>query len=271
MKYIYPKLPAYINAHLLRIGGNGLANCLFVYAKAIVFHHQTNIPIITPTWLNFSIGTYIRLQTDKRHYAGLFKSFNEIQGLKKLWLLTTLPFTSSFKEFIQQPNKSQILIVEGIYDFFTPLIDYSDTIKDYLLKHINPNILKPVERFDFKNTVAVHIRLGDFPEERRIPMDWYISEINRHQRSKRILIFSDGKDEELKDILAIPNTERVYFGGAIQDIIAISKCSYLIGSDSSFSSWGAFLGQVPCIFYRTQFGRVLKNATNQTIVNSPRL
>ena len=66
-------------------------------------------------------------------------------------------------------------------------------------------------------------------------------------------------------LLSIPNVKRVYFGGAIQDIVAISKCYYLIGSDSSFSAWGAFLGQVPCIFYRLQFGPVLNNSKLQII------
>lgn len=264
MKYIYPKLPAYICTPIIRLGGNGLANCLFVYAKAIVYSHCYNLPIITPTWLNLSIGTYIRQQTDKRHYSGLFSNKNEIHGLKKIFLLTKLQSTANIQKFISGKNIN-LLIVEGIYDFFKPLIDYHEIIKEYFMDHINPKILYKINNFDFKDTVAVHIRLGDFPINRRIPIDWYISEINKHNSHKRILIFSDGKDEELKELLSLPNTERVFFGGAIQDIIAISKCSYLIGSDSSFSAWGAFLGQVPCSFYRTQFGIILKDKNKQII------
>ncbi|MBD5584537.1 MAG: hypothetical protein HDQ88_05600, partial [Clostridia bacterium] len=224
-----------------------------------------DIPLITPTWLNLSIGTYIRHQADKRHYSDLFNSNKEISGLKKLWLLATLRSTINIEEFLETKNSS-IIIVEGIYDFFKPLIGNNEIIRNYLFEHINPNILKQVNSFDFNNSIAVHVRLGDFPEGRRVPMKWYIDEINKHSDSKRILIFSDGKDEELKDILSLPNTKRVFFGGAIQDIIAISKCSYLIGSDSSFSSWGAFLGQVPCVFYRTQFGQILNDDSKQTIV-----
>ncbi|WP_289766029.1 hypothetical protein [Bacteroides acidifaciens] len=265
MKYIYPKLPAYISSPLIRIGGNGLANCLFVYAKAIVYGHCYNLPIITPTWLNLSFGTYLRLQADKRHYYGLFNSNNEISGLRKMWLLAKLQSTTDIKKFIIEKD-TNLLIVEGIYDFFKPLIDYHEIIKNYILEHINPKLLEKINNFDFTDTLAVHIRLGDFPINRRIPIDWYISEIKKHKRYNRVLIFSDGQDEELKDLLYLPNMERVFFGGAIQDIIAISRCSYLIGSDSSFSAWGAFLGQVPCSFYRTQFGIILKDSSKQIIV-----
>ena len=81
-KYIYPVLPAVKDLYSFRIGGSGLANCLFVYAKAIVKAEDSKQKIITPTWFNFSIGTYLRRQKDKRHYINIFTP--EISGLKKL-------------------------------------------------------------------------------------------------------------------------------------------------------------------------------------------
>lgn len=265
MKYIYPKLPAVRTNAFFRIGGNGLANCLFVYAKAIIIAHLTGAKLISPTWFNLSIGTYLRKQADKRHYLGLIDTGDEISGIKKAYLLVAKKKTLNLDEF--QKKEAEILIVEGIYDFFTPLIDYQDVVSKYILSHINKSLLSKINQFDFNNTVAVHIRLGDFPASRRIPMDWYKKEIIKHTDSK-ILIFSDGTDKELKELLELPNTQRVFFGGAIQDIVAISRCSYLIGSDSSFSAWGAFLGQVPCSFYRLQFGRILVDLSKQSILYS---
>ena len=81
----------------------------------------------------------------------------------------------------------------------------------------------------------------------------------------RYLIFSDGSDAELKDLFDLPNVQRVFFGNAISVIYAISKCCYLIGSDSTFSGWGAFLGQVPCLFYRKHYGRVLKDQSREIV------
>lgn len=264
-RYIYPKLPAVRTNSFFRIGGNGLANCLFVYAKAIVIAYLTGAKLISPTWFNLSIGTYLRRQADKRHYLGLINSSNEIKGIKKVFLLAAKRKTLDLDAF--QKKDADILIVEGIYDFFTPLIDHQEVVSNYILSHINKSLLTEIDQFDFNNTVAVHVRLGDFPISRRIPMDWYKKEIAKHKDSK-ILIFSDGTDEELKELLGLSNTQRVFFGGAIQDIVAISRCSYLIGSDSSFSAWGAFLGQVPCSFYRLQFGKVLVESSKQSILYS---
>lgn len=261
-RYIYPKLPAAIDLLCFRVGGSGLANCLFVYAKAIVLAHLSDAKIIAPTWRNLSLGTYLRKETDKRHYCGLFTKRGEVSGIKRWFYLLFKRRTNDINT-IRKTNG--ILEVEGIYDFFTPLLDHHKLVADYILSHINTGILKSVASFDFKKTIAVHIRLGDFPASRRVPMEWYISKIKDYNNTHRILLFSDGSDSELKDVLSLNNVKRVYFGGAIQDIVAISKCDYLIGSDSSFSAWGAFLGQVPCTFYKLQFGKVLYQNENQII------
>lgn len=39
----------------------------------------------------------------------------------------------------------------------------------------------------------------------------------------------------------------------------------MIGSDSTFSGWGAFLGQVPCVFYRKHYGPVLKDQSKEIV------
>lgn len=263
--YIYPKLPAAHTTPFFRIGGNGLANCLFVYAKAIVVAHRYGAKIIKPTWFNLSLGTYIRREKDKRHYCNLITSQGEIKGLKRLFTLLSKHKTTSEDEFTK--NQCNILVVEGIYDFFKPLIEYQNLVSDYIIKHINPSLLADVNKFDFNGCVAIHVRLGDFPMERRVPIKWYISKIKELNNYSRFLLFSDGSDEELQEILNLQGVQRVYFGGAIQDIIAISRCSYLIGSDSSFSAWGAYLGQVPCLFYQLQFGQILVNPDMQKIEN----
>lgn len=263
MKYVYPKLPAAYTSPFFRIGGNGLANCLFVYAKAIVLAHKYKAALIAPTWFNLSLGTYLRHEADKRHYLGVMNNAKEIHGLKRLFLLLTRAKTTEEKLHID--NGTKILVVEGIYDFFKPLLPYQSLIHKYLIEHIDLKLLKDVYSFDFSNCVAVHVRLGDFPTERRIPMEWYITQIQKQTKFKRFLLFSDGTDEELSCLMTLNGVERAYFGGAIQDIVAISRCSYLIGADSSFSAWGAFLGQMPCVFYRLQFGTVLSNPESQII------
>lgn len=104
--------------------------------------------------------------------------------------------------------------------------------------------------------MAVHIRLGDYVSQLRIPITWYkkiIHNILNINPDQKIILFSDGSDDELSELLAHPNVERHFFGNALADIWAISKCKLLIASDSTFSAWGAFLGNVPIIFSKRHF------------------
>lgn len=248
---VYPKLMCGLDLSFFRIGGSGLANCLFVYARAISYAHQTQAAIITPTWSKFSIGTYLRRERDKRSYIGLFSTENEISGLRKFFVLL---FKNHRKE-------------EGLGNYFSDFLDDASYVSRYIIDHICTSIKAPVDTFDFSNCVAVHVRLGDFPQEHRTPLEWYRNKIQEmsKENNTRFLLFSDGKDEELEKLTSLPNVQRVFFGNALADIYAISKCCYLIGSDSTFSGWGAFLGQVPCVFYRKHYGRVLQDSSKEIV------
>ena len=255
-KYIYPKLPAVVCTPLFRLAGNGLANCMCVYARGVKRARETNAAIIAPTWFNMSIGPYLRNQSDKRHYSGLFISKNEVSGINKIFHLLF--------------HKNKIETVEGLSPYFADLLDDSQYIAQYIENHINPSLLSRVNDYDFINCVAVHVRLGDYEESRRVPISWYkkkVEELKASHPEYRFCLFSDGKDDELLELTSIPAVKRVFFGNAIADIFAISKCCYLIGSDSTFSGCGAFLGQVPCVFYRKHYGPVLKDSRMEIIEN----
>lgn len=73
--------------NFVRFFGSGLANCLFVYARAIKLAKETGCKLIMPTWFNLSIGPYLRHQSDKCHYHGLFSGEGEIRGFNKLFKL----------------------------------------------------------------------------------------------------------------------------------------------------------------------------------------
>ena len=145
---------------------------------------------------------------------------------------------------------------------------YYDDIKKYFDEEILPSAIRLVPE-TLHGNVAVHIRLGDMPKEYRVPLDWYIEKIKQVREScdrpLSFLIFSDGNDSELKDLMALPNTRRVFFGNALADMVAISRCSLVIGSVSTFSWWGAYFGQVPCIFDRDHSGCMLRNKSMMLI------
>lgn len=266
MAYVYPKLPAKHTMSLLRIAGNGLANCLFVYARAIALANKLNLPLIAPTWFNFTIGPWIRMQKDKRHYLGLMGSDGEISGVKKIWLLNKLKHVSEHDSF--NPQDDIIIEVCDLEDYFTQIIPYHSIVAPYIYSHLKKNNISQVLDFNFDSCVAAHVRLGDYIPERRVPISWYkdkIESLHKDNPDLKILLFSDGKDEELSELMSLPYVNRAFFGNAIADIIAISKCSFLIGSDSTFSAWGAYLGQVPSIFYRLKSRPVLADQSKEII------
>lgn len=259
-KFVYPKLPAEFDLGFMRIGGAGLANCMFVAARAWILHKETNYEFITPTWGKFSPGPYLRGEKDKRHYFGLFKRLG-ISGFNKLILLLTLP------KHKHDPTKNYengtIITVEGLGNYFSDLLDHHQLVKDYFIQIILKNHFRLLDKHDFSNVIGVHIRLGDYSNDLRTDIHWYrnlILEIQSQLNSPfQFNVFSDGTDDELKPITDLKNVRRVFFGNAFSDIIALSRCQLIIGSDSTFSGWGAFLGQVPVIFPRRHFGPVLLN------------
>lgn len=258
IRYVYPKLPSGggVTTSFFRLSGNGLANCLFNYAKAISIANKKNARIITPTWFNICIGPYIRHELDKRHYLGLFNSKGEISGINKLIKLSCCT--------------KQTEVVCGLGMYFEDFLDDAEYVSQYIESHVCKNLLCAVNDYDFSDCIAIHVRLGDYGAKHRVPLSWYINKIKElsSNNPKKFLLFSDGTDMELKELTNLPNVQRVFFGNAIADIFAISRCEYLIGSDSTFSGWGAFLGQVPCVFYRKHYGRVLMDASKEIVENS---
>lgn len=263
-KYIYPKFESFVDIGI-RIGGFGLANCMFVYARALVLAELFEYKLINPTWQRFGIGQYIRNEKDKRHYFGIFKS-DGITGLKKYLLIL---FGEKIKENIPNLINSclpVVIVVEGLGKYFEPLLPYQKQIKSKFQKISKFSI----NNEEFKYSIGIHIRLGDFISNYRTPIEWYVEkihQINEVTKDKaEFLIFSDGTDEDLKIIMEIKNVKRSFCGNAFADIMALSYCALILGSDSTFSGWSAFLGQKPSIFFNKHYGRVMLDEKNEMIL-----
>ncbi len=241
--YYYPKLSS-TDLGFIRIGGPGLANCMFMAASAWIAANGDESRFISPTWHKFSIGPYLRRERDKRNYANIFKS-KGISGIKKIIILLNIKF-----------GGDNCLYFKTLGDYFGSINRHQSDVKRYFESIVNPEMISLVYDENLRGCVAVHVRLGDYVPSLRIPISWYkevIKGITALNPKQKIILFSDGSDAELADLLTIPGVERRFYGNAIADIWAISKCKLLIASDSTFSAWGAFLGKVPIIFNRRHF------------------
>ena len=265
-RFVYPKL-SNVDLSFVRIGGIGLANCMFVAARAYILAQINHWELIDPTWFKISLGPYIRREKDKRHYRRLFAK-SGITGLRKCLILV---FGKKCQEYDSMPKKGVIMIV-GLGNYFEDLLPYHGLVFSYFLSITQSSSMEKVNAVNFNNIVGVHVRLGDYVSSLRTPIDWYENMIGQIEAvlsgQLQFYIFSDGTDEEISRLLTIGNVSRFFCGNALADIWALSKCRLIIGSDSTFSGWGAFLGQVPIIYQKCHYGNVLKEKNNQLVIDN---
>lgn len=257
-----------------RLGGPGLANCMFFAARAAILAKRIGATMLRPTWERLGVGQWIRREKDKRFYADLFRKDEAISGIKKLFLLKTM---AHHGEDDVADVKDGIVMVSGLRGYFSDLWANADFVRQYFQGNILPSAICSVPKC-MDNTIAVHVRLGDYPAHWRTDIGWYEKSIMKIQegwsklcRERKLIfkLFSDGKDAELSKLLSIDGVERADFGNALADMIAISRCAMLVGSDSTFSGWGAFLGDVPCMFAHLHYGCPLENRSRVLISSRP--
>jgi hypothetical protein len=84
-------------------------------------------------------------------------------------------------------------------------------------------------------------------------MSWFAGVVASLQRAlgpdTNVLVFSDGTDRQLRDLLALNGARRLSFGSSIADMVALSLAPVIVGTaGSTFGAWGAFLGKVPSVW-----------------------
>lgn len=250
-KYVYPALSDK-DFSFFRLGGPGLANCMFVAARAYLRATDTGAELLRPTWERLGIGQWLRRETDKRFYVGLFKGHSLWECLRKFFLI----------RFSRNVEK-----IDGLEDYFGTILSRQHEVVEYFTATIEPDAIKDVPD-SLSKVIGVHVRMGDYPAHFRVPIAWYraVIQLVREELGYDVdvQILSDGTDEELHELLELRNVRRTFYGNALADIVALSRCGLVIGSDSTFSGWAVFLGQVPAIFYRIHYlpsGGLLRNSS----------
>lgn len=255
-KYFYPRLSPN-DFGFFRLSGPGLANCMFFAANAYLASVKKNGKFIEPTWFKFSIGPWIRRERDKRFYSRIFRNYG-IGGARKAVIL-----------LLWKMGLINLEVFSGLGSYFSSLNSDCELVRDYFKRITKRSTLEKLYKVNFNNTIAVHVRLGDYSPNMRVPLEWYrsvIQNISNISPSLKFLIFSDGTDDELQILTQLPNVKRAFFGDAYTDMLAISRCKLLIASDSTFSAWAAFLGNVPIIFNKRHFPPVYSDDTPEYVI-----
>lgn len=267
---VYPVLGGEYDLWFTRIGGVGLGNAFFNYFHAVVLAEESNARLISPPWLSLKLGPLLRGESSKRFYFRMFRPFaDDLHGLRKLLRLSVRYSKRAVVEIdgINAPTlvSGALNLVKSKELTFQGLHLHRDVVRNRLLSIVNDPI-PPGHGWGNGGFVAIHIRLGDFtqlsdptlissgPTNSRIPLFWYIN-IARSLRSRfpdmPLVVFTDGKPEELRPLLDLGAT--IYRSGSdVTDLLAMASASVLVGSNSTYSTWAAFLGNMPSIWLRTR-------------------
>jgi hypothetical protein len=226
---------------LFRAPGPGLGNLLFPIGRAIVAQNAEGGTLVIPTMRQIKLGTYLRQEKDKRTYGNIFRQ----RTPKELrhWLMSRL--------ISRNADHTKVIKYAGLGRQFHDLKGNSDIIYDFLMDRA----AKPTPKIDFD--IAMHVRLGDFAQENRsatqqntrLPLDWYQEALVEASHllgmhTPRIIVYSDSDPKQIiRDIglnSASPEPPNMT---ALNSMLLIAQAKLVIGSRSTFSLWGQYLGK----------------------------
>ena len=257
--------------------GMGYGNRIFPWARCLIFAKQHNLPVISPVWMRPALGQLVRGGVDLSSYLRqiiLFRLFRKrvgdlsvLQGAAMTRRFNSLPDTAINVEELKSAGKRTVILFEGYENYFQPLNGWNAYIYKELKNITRDKYLSWVNQYPIV-PIVMNIRCGndfDIPDESRkrlnpgekTPIRWFLkclTLLRQHYGSdSKAYIVSDGTRQQLKELLSLPNVEFVRPASAISDLLVISKAKVLFASgSSSFSAWGGFLGQMPCISHPGQ-------------------
>lgn len=263
----YPDLGSSRDLWFARVSGAGIGNGLYNYFHAMVLARQFGGTVISPPWFSLKLGPLLRGEMSTRLYWRMFRPYpGEISGVRKL---ITLLSTFSKRNRVHIDKSGHSAVAEGHLNVvactkftFAGLHEYREAIRERLLGIVRHPV--PADHSWGKGGfIGVHVRLGDFTvvtdptviskgtfSSTRIPLSWYesvVRALRRKHPDMPVRIFSDGTDAELAPLLALGATT-FRSGSDILDMLALSSCSLLVGSHSTYSRWAAFLGDMPSVW-----------------------
>lgn len=270
-----------------RFFGTGLGNVLFPWVRSILTARRDGLTVVFPTWRQvFQHGSpaeWVRetlagrgLWTRTRDYGGLFRPVEgEIDGpwnrfamLRGRWpLVSEGGYARRQRRGLPPAADGSVVVFHGMRQRFWDLRGRHEEVRGDLLRHTRPT---PAARaalgFDFRRSITVHVRLGDFAVRAslgdvrryqingRLPTDWYREKIAQLRAGLGepwpVYVFSDGRDAELADLLSLPDCHRLAFGDAWSDLLAMANAGVMLCSLSTLNAWASFLGRPPAVHLR---------------------
>jgi hypothetical protein len=261
--FAYPRLSK-TDLLFIRIGGDGLGNLLFKWARCLAASERHGWRMIWPTWPSYKPKNWRVNPYDHRTYFDLFRP-NEryVTGWRKPWCLARYPWIPEEQALGRGAPAGSVVEFRGMAGKFAPFREDHGLVYGELLRITRPRHLAAFADAD-PAPIGIHVRRGDFVQQASrdamqridnslLPLEWYMAALQAIRvaagRTVPAAVFSDGTAEELAPLLALPAVRRVDYGSGLGDMLGLSRSRLLIASGSTFSMWGSYLGQVPAIWH----------------------
>ena len=232
---------------------------LFPWADCHLWCRDHGLMMIAPTWRTFRFGPLLRGEQDRRQYHKLFTAASQMTGPEKWFRLLTSRRVRFSESLELSACRGSTVVVFNSLEIFHRLAGRQKELREGLCAMTRPEYL-PAPRS--RPTIGVHVRLGDYLPpgspptpgcHYRLELSWYrqaLREVRRVAGSEvDAVVFSDGTDDEVRELLSEENVTRSPYRSAVTDLLALAESSIIIASCSTFSMWGSFLGQVPAIWH----------------------
>lgn len=252
----------------------GLGNRLFPWARCYVFSQANRVPMLAPDWWQLRPGAILRREADWRIYGDLFRQkTDEIGGLEKWWLQwqgrqVAEPEKLLGPQMLMPDSTGPVLYTfRGWQEYFSQLNGWQTLIYTGLQNITRPHWLQAIAGF-WDVPIGIHVRRGDFATPQsandlltkggmRTPLKWFVDTLACIRSvlgyTAKAYVVSDGRPEELADLLGVEDVVGIQTGSAIADLLLLARSKILIASGgSTFSAWAAFLGQMPTVSYPGQ-------------------
>lgn len=252
----------------------GLGHRLFVWARALVFARINDLPLLVAGWNRFAIGPMLRRERRSRLYVSYFRGDGcgpLVRAMAACTLRRVVEPPIERLSGAQHGQKACLYVFTKAphwSDYFGVIKPHRDYVRDHLMGMIRRRHYRLLADCA-RPVVGLHIRMGDYRPLRpgedfstagghvRTPLSYYGAAVRAlreiHGSELPVSVFTDGYPDELREVLDLPGVSLVDTGSDIADLLLLSRSDVMVGSNSSFAFWAAFLSERTVLMHPLHF------------------
>ena len=176
-------------------------------------------------------------------------------------MLTIREHSFNYEKLPQHTLKD--IMLSGYFQSHLYFDDCKDTIFKLIKIDKKKNILKQTVNYDFKNTISIHFRLGDY---KNYPDIYPILQVSYYSNALQYLLYETTtltsitnvlyfcEDGDLNEVTEIINELKNVYPELVferaepllfdwEQLLLMSLCNYNVIANSTFSWWGAYFNE----------------------------